>query len=116
MKFLVDENVSQAVTDCLNELGHEAISIVESKLSGINDQKIFQMTVKTESILITRDYHFTNNLLFPAEKTKGIIYIRKGNLTSNEEAYLLEKTVQRIPLNEIAGKLLTIYKNFSTIR
>ena len=116
MKFLVDENVSKAVASCLEKLGHEVSSIIGSKISGIGDKKIFQIAVETGSIIVTRDYHFTNNLLFPAEKTKGIIYIRKGNLTSNEEVELLEKTVKRFPLDEMAGRLLTIYKNFSTIR
>lgn len=74
------------------------------------------MALESDSILITRDHHFTNNLLFPADQTKGIIYIRQGNLQSDEETDLIEKTINQLSLEKIKGKLLTVYKRFSTIR
>lgn len=116
MKFLVDENVSLAVAERLRHLGHEAEAVIESDLHSASDRQIFQMAVESDSILITRDHHFTNSLLFPADQTKGIIYIRQGNLQSDGEADLIEKTVNELPSKKIEGKLLTIYKRFSTIR
>jgi len=46
--------------------------------------------VREQAVLVTRDYHFTNPIRFPAEKTAGIIYIRHGNLKSEEEIMLME--------------------------
>lgn len=116
MKFLVDENVSLAVAERLRKLGNEAEAVIESGLSSSTDREIFQRAVKQGAVLITRDHHFTNGILFPATQTKGIIYFRQGNLRSDKEAELIEKIIREWPLEKIEGKLLTIYKKFSTIR
>jgi len=116
LKFLVDENVSLAVAERLRQLGHEAEAVIESGFSSASDQKVFQLAIEKESILITRDHHFTNGMLFPPDKMKGIIYIRQGNLRSDEEVTLVEEAVRKFPLGTIEGKLLTIYKHFSSIR
>jgi len=49
------------------------------------DTEVFKLVVAGGAVLITRDAHFTNAVRFPSEKTGGIIYIRRGNLTAPEK-------------------------------
>jgi len=74
------------------------------------------MVCDSSAILITRDSHFTNAVRYPAEKTGGIIYIRHGNLTSEEEIELVAKFLSRHSVEEFSGKLVTLYRDSVKIR
>ena len=53
---------------------------------------------------------------FPAEKTKGIIYIRHGNLKSEEEIMMVENCLCSHDLEIFQGKLVTLYRDSMRIR
>src|SRR3990172_3638728 len=105
MKIILDESVSYGLADALRHEGHDIVAIAESATSGNNDEDVFNLVCMSKAALITRDYHFTNPLRFPAEKTGGIIYIRHGNLTSEEEILLVTKFLSSHPYSEFSGRL-----------
>ncbi len=74
------------------------------------------MVRQRDALLITRDYHFTNAIRFPAIATKGILYIRRGNLTAAEEITLIHGFLSRHAADTFSGKLVTIYKDAVKIR
>jgi predicted nuclease of predicted toxin-antitoxin system len=115
MKFVVDESVSYAVVEKLRELEYEVISVAKDYTS-LKDQDVYKLAVAEKAILITRDYHFTNSIRFPPEKTNGIVYIRHGNLKSEEEArFVLEFAKKYIP-EKIRGSLIILQKRGIKIR
>ncbi|MFO8010782.1 MAG: DUF5615 family PIN-like protein [Dehalococcoidia bacterium] len=116
MRVVVDENVSYRLVGRLRELDHEVVSISESATAGISDQDVYGMTVKREAVLITRDYHFTNPIRFAADQTRGIIYIRHGNLTSEEEVAIVEGFLKKYDFSMFTGKLVTLYRHSVRIR
>lgn len=116
MNFLIDENVSLGLVDRLRSIGHNVISIAEDPERGFEDEDIFTLCKKTKSILITRDYHFTNPIRFPAKGTKGIIYIRHGNLSSKEEIELVERTLTTHPIELFSDKLVLLSRKDLKIR
>ncbi len=116
MKIILDESVSYGLADVLRETGHEVTAIADTHTSGITDVEIFSLTVKNKALLITRDYHFTNPLRFPSDKTGGIIYIRHGNLTADEEIVLVQRFLSNHPYDKYSGRLVTLYKNNIKIR
>ncbi|MEK9145466.1 MAG: hypothetical protein AAB339_07650, partial [Elusimicrobiota bacterium] len=66
--------------------------------------------------LVTRDYHFTNPVRFNSEKTRGIIFIHQGNLTSIEEIRLVSDFLKKHSPAEFNGRLVTIYPKSIRIR
>jgi len=108
MKFVVDESVSYAVVEKLRELKYEAISIAKD-FTSLNDQDVYKLAVSEKAILITRDHHFTNSIRFPPEKTNGIVYIRHGNLKTEEEARLAFEFVKKHIPEEIRGSLIILH-------
>ncbi|MFH1798813.1 MAG: DUF5615 family PIN-like protein [Candidatus Omnitrophota bacterium] len=116
MAFLVDENVSFGLIEKLNAKGYEVISVVENQQQGISDSTVFEMAKKVKAVIITRDHHFTNSLLFPAEETGGVIHLRHGNLSSEEEIKLVEDFLTRHSLDQYRGKLVLLSKNNIFIR
>ncbi|MGR3310940.1 MAG: DUF5615 family PIN-like protein [Candidatus Brocadiales bacterium] len=116
MKIVVDENVSYGVVVTLREMGHSVIAIAESEKSGIIDENVFKLVIEGSAVLITRDYHFTNPVRFPPESTRGIIYIRCGNLTAAEEIALVQRFLSIHSHEEYSGKLATLYKDSVRVR
>ena len=116
MKIVVDESVSYGVVETLRVAGHSVIAIAESPRSGTIDEDIFKLAIESSAVLITRDYHFTNAVRFPPDRTGGIIYIRRGNLTAAEEIALVQRFLSIHPQEEYSGKLATLYKYSVRIR
>ncbi len=84
MKIVVDENVHTAVADFLSEAGHKVIHVV-LRHRGISDNQVWQVVVAEQSLLITRDHHFTDLARFDPRECLGVIYLRKGNLSISQE-------------------------------
>ena len=80
MKIVVDENVHTAVADFLSEAGHKVIHVV-LRHRGISDNQVWQVVVAEQSLLITRDHHFTDLARF--DPREGIIFVK-----SNESVHL----------------------------
>lgn len=116
MSFVVDENVSYDLVAVLREAGFDVTAIAETATTGLHDEGVFKIVEENGSVLITRDYHFTNPVRFPAERTGGILYIRRGNLTSEEEIGLVQNFLSRYSKEDYSGKLVTLYKNRVQIR
>jgi predicted nuclease of predicted toxin-antitoxin system len=116
MKVVVDENVSYRVVERLRLTGHEVISISELPHRGISDEEVYTLALSEPAILITRDYHFTNPVRFPTEKTAGIIYIRYGNLRSEEEVAIVQNFLNAYNPQTFRGKLVTLYRDSMSIR
>ena len=116
MKLVVDENVSYGLVERLRAEGYEVISIAELSNRGASDADVFTLALQEQAVFITRDYHFTNPIRFPAERTQGIIYIRHGNLESEEEIAMVEKCLSDHDLETFMGKLVTLYKDSIRIR
>ncbi|MBT9163405.1 MAG: hypothetical protein DDT24_00312 [Chloroflexi bacterium] len=116
MKIVVDENVSYELVDRLRTGGHAVISMSELADRGMLDEDIYAFMLREQSVLITRDYHFTNPLRFPTEKTKGIIHVRHGNLKSEEEIAIVENFLLNYDREFFQGKLVTLYRHSIRIR
>ncbi|RLG29671.1 hypothetical protein DRN97_11500 [Methanosarcinales archaeon] len=116
MRIVIDENVSYGVVERLRMKGHDVIPISELPARGISDEDVYALTVREQAVLVTRDYHFTNPIRFPAEKTAGIIYIRHGNLKSEEEIMLMENFLHEYDPEVFLGKLVTLYRDSVKIR
>ena len=116
MNIVIDENVSYGLVDVLRQAGHAVTAIAESPTSGVEDDGVFRIAQEHRALLITRDYHFTNAVRFPAQETNGIIYIRRGNLTAEEEINLVQGFLSQHKPEEYTGKLVTLYKKSVAIR
>ena len=71
MRFLIDENVHIKVIAFLSGLGHDAKRVP----AGLKNGSIFESARRENRLLITHDHGFKNALLYPPEKSPGILFI-----------------------------------------
>lgn len=69
-----------------------------------------------DAILLTRDFHFTNSIRFPTKGTAGIIYLRKGNLKTDEEVKIVIDFISRGGLEFVKEHLVTLDRHGVRIR
>lgn len=76
MKLKLDENLSPALAALARSHGHEADTVVEQGLRGVNDEAVFQHCCDEGRLLITLDLDFANPVRFPEKGTPGRIILR----------------------------------------
>jgi predicted nuclease of predicted toxin-antitoxin system len=116
MNIVLDENVSLGLADVLRGKNHSVTAIAEIAERGMNDEEVFIIAKRSSAVLITRDYHFTNPSRFSPSEIGAIIYIRIGNLSSQEEISLVEKFLSRYALEDFQHKLVTLSRHNTKIR
>lgn len=76
MKFKLDENLSPELTFLFSQAGHEVHTVLEERLSGAKDDRLFARCIEEGRVLVTLDLDFSNPLRFPPEGTPGVIVLR----------------------------------------
>jgi predicted nuclease of predicted toxin-antitoxin system len=76
MKIKLDECVDFRLAIILRQAAHEAVTVQEQGLRGIDDIALYNICVSEGYILVTLDIHFSNVLRFAPEPTSGIVVLR----------------------------------------
>ena len=105
MKLLLDENVHRGLFSFLAKLGHDA------KLSpkGVVNGKVFELAIKEESILISRDSDFIDKPEFASSKHFGIILLRIKPRDLESQKRAVSKLLDKFSnAEEFNGKVIKI--------
>ena len=116
MKIVVDENVCLRLARMLRQDGHEVFSVAESVVKGAGDADVWTRACDTQSLLITRDYHFTNSVRFNPSLCLGIVFLRHGNLKASDETFLVRSFLASHALERFQGTLVTLSRGGVRIR
>jgi predicted nuclease of predicted toxin-antitoxin system len=93
MKWKLDENFGSRAAHLLLAAGHDAETVVQEKLGGASDEKVFETCVRERRSLLTLDIDFADVLRFPPHKTAGIAVLR---LPGNPSLHLIENLVRNL--------------------
>jgi len=116
MRVLLDESCCLSLARVLRDDGHEVFSISETGRKGTEDDQVWDLTCRGPYLLVTRDYHFTNSVRFPAEECLGVLFVRHGNLKARDEAELVRSFLAKHPLDEFKGALIVLSPGAVRIR
>lgn len=75
-RFLLDENISQTVSQILRDSGFSVLHIEEVGLSNSADEDILAFAKKRRLTVITHDKDFGNLIRFPVQNHYGVILLR----------------------------------------
>ncbi len=75
-RFVVDENLPQALASWLRSQGFWAEHIAQASLRGAPDDRVFRYAQQQGAILVTRDKGFGDRRRFPSGTHCGIVLLR----------------------------------------
>ena len=98
MKFKLDENLGSHTAQLFAAEGHDVQTIPQERLSGTDDQHLFDVCVAEGRCLVTLDLDFADTLRFRPEASAGIAVLR------------LPRAISLNLVNELARNLLVALK------
>jgi predicted nuclease of predicted toxin-antitoxin system len=116
MKFKVDENLPEELSEFLCNAGWDCMSVVQQQLGGEDDPKLDEVCRAENRILITFDRGFSNIQTYPPAYRAGIIVLR---LKSQDKQHVLRvgiRLVQALRQRELHGELWIVHENRIRIR
>jgi len=92
MKFKLDENFGTRTQNIFRSKGYDVKTVRDEDLEGCSDQQIYETCCSEKRCLVTLDLDFADTILFPPDKTSGIVVIR---VPRNPSLPLLERLVNQ---------------------
>lgn len=71
MKIKLDENLGQLGKSLLEAEGHDVLTIVDQRMMGAEDERVYEVCRDEGRVLVTLDHDFGHTLRFPPEVTAG---------------------------------------------
>ena len=76
MKFKIDENLPIEYAVTLRDVGYDADTVEDERISGADDATVFAHSQAESRTLITLDLDFSNLQMYPCQSHSGIIILR----------------------------------------
>lgn len=116
MKFLLDENLSPLHAHTLRAMGHDAVSVFELGLRGVDDPVVRVAAIESGRILVTLDGDFANVLRYPAKDTPGVVRLRLHPPTESAIDAALRWATSLLSETSVEGKLVVVDEKRIRIR
>jgi len=104
IKIYVDENVNYKVVEGLRRRGVGIITVQESNLSGVTDEKLLEYAKSIDACIFTHDDDFLKlegEWKLKGKMHNGIIYVHQQKLSVGEIVRKLKLLVETISLEEM---------------
>jgi predicted nuclease of predicted toxin-antitoxin system len=116
MKFKLDENVPELVSNSLLKLGYDAHTVLQEGLAGANDDNVLQACISENRILITLDLDFSDIRTYPPGSYPGIWLLRPQKQTFRAMEALVQAGVRLAAVERVRGQLWIIDEKRVRIR
>lgn len=109
-KLFADECVNTDIVLVLRQSGFDVLTVKEAKLTGFDDETIFNFACSSKRILLTFDRGFGDIFRFNISKSSGIIVMLISQMSRDEIVGIILKFVFLIQSHGLDGKLAIIGK------
>ncbi len=108
MKFLVDAQLPNALSDLLKQKGFDCIHTSDLPQKNLtSDSDIIDISKKEERIVITKDSDFYHSFILKREPHK-VLFVRVGNLKLSKLVNLFEENLESIVTKFKSGSMVEI--------
>jgi predicted nuclease of predicted toxin-antitoxin system len=116
LKFKVDENLPEELTQLLRKAGWDSASVVEQDLGGAQDPRVAQVCSSEGRILITFDRGFSNIKIYSALNLPGIVVFRLKRQDKPHVLSVSNRLIQELKRRELRGELWIVHESRIRIR
>jgi predicted nuclease of predicted toxin-antitoxin system len=116
VKFKVDENLPDELSQLLQDSGWSSLTIEEQHLSGEIDPRLAEICSAEERILVTFDRGFSNIRVYPPSNTPGMIVFRLKSQDKRHVLSVAARLVDALKQRELRNELWIVHDNRIRIR
>ncbi len=89
MRFLIDANLSRRLAHALQQAGHNAESLIDRGLHGLDDEAVLELARAEQRVLISADTDFGALLVRQHAATPSIVLLRRSSHRRPERVAML---------------------------
>lgn len=116
MRIKVDENLPVEIANMLRHAGHDAVTVLEQRLSGSTDAQLAALCQHESRILVTLDMDFSDIRNYPPAEYPGLIVFRLRQQDKPHVPSLCTRLMQVLHQEPIEGHLWIVEENQIRIR
>jgi predicted nuclease of predicted toxin-antitoxin system len=116
VRFKIDENLPQEVSQLLREHGHDAVGVFDQTMSGEKDPVLFEVCQNERRVLMTLDLDFANIQAYPPATAASIIVLRMVQQDKPRVLEAVEKLIFFFATKSVAQQLWIVEKDRIRIR
>ena len=111
-KIKLDENFPASFVKFFPSETIDASSVLHQKISGTDDDNLFEICKKENRTIVTFDLDFANILRYPADETQGIIVCRiRKQVSLADIEQITIRVVELVKSAELKGRLYVLDGN-----
>lgn len=116
MRFKVDENLPVEAAELLRTAGHDAITIVDQRMSGESDPQVAAVCKSEYRAIVTLDLDFSDIRTYPPKDFPGIIVLRPRTQTKPIVLALIAQLRPLLGSEPLTGNLWILQRTGLRIR
>lgn len=116
MKFKVDENLPDELSQLLRSAGWDSATVVEQNLGGVEDPPLARVCSSEARILVTFDRGFSNIKAYSGFGLSGVVVFRLKRQDKPHVLNVGNQLVQELKRRELNGELWIVHENRIRIR
>lgn len=105
MRFKIDENLPIRAAELLRDAGHDAASVLEQKLGGVDDAALSAVCRVEGRVLVTLDAGFADIRAYPPGEAPGIVVLRPAIQSGENIVDLLAGVLTLLSKETVERKL-----------
>ncbi len=107
-RFKLDENLPREAEALLRKAGHDVQTVLDERLGGNPDPRIFDASRAEDRTLVTFDLDFSDIRLYPPASHKGIWVLRPQTQSIDNTVAMLRSALVVLEIEPVHGRLWII--------
>lgn len=116
VRFKLDENIPKDAGALLRGAGHEVETVLDERLGGNPDTKVFATCQSEKRVLITFDLDFSDIRLYPSSRHNGIWILRPHTQSVANTLALLRGALELVASEAVRARLWIVEPDQVRIR
>jgi len=116
LKFKVDENLPSEVTAALRSAVHDAESVLDEGLGGMDDPAVARVCREEGRVLVTLDLGFGDIRVYRPGEHAGIIILRLRSQETRHIERVLQRLLKVLATESVAGAIWIVEETRIRVR
>ena len=116
MKFKIDENLPTELAVLLSEAGHDAATVHDQSVGGIEDARLVSLCREEGRAMVTLDLGFADIRLYPPSDFHGLVVLRPNRQDKSSVLKLCQRLITSLKGEDLTGLLWIVEEDRVRIR